>query len=201
VEVVRLTRCLLHSSLHFCCLLYQGQGVSDWTRAPETFYLDNANFNWSADPQGVYFAKAAAEYGVPHIAAFVNSAPTPFTSNGKNCGGSFVKGMENAYAKYLVDVISHFREDGIPINLISPMNEPTSAFGNGTDCRQEGMAVHPLERAAMIEALHTELERKELEETVGIIADESNMIKKAMVEDIAWLPRVQKLIVAVAHHT
>src|ERR1700742_4157448 len=105
-------------------LSYSGLTVS--SRAPETFYVSTGNYNWSADPQGVYFLQKAASYGVPLLTAFVNSAPPAFTSNGNSCGGQIVDSQVNAYAKYLADVISHFKSQGIIFTHVSPMNEPDS---------------------------------------------------------------------------
>lgn len=81
-------------------------------------------YNWSADPQGVYFLKKAAEYKVPLITAFVNSAPPAFTSNNRSCGGMIVNAQIPGYAQYLADVISHWKEEGVIFTHVSPMNEP-----------------------------------------------------------------------------
>ncbi|CAK5266130.1 unnamed protein product, partial [Mycena citricolor] len=106
-----------------------GVDVDNPTRAIETFYRVGAGdgagrYDWSADRQGVYFLRKAAEHGVPSLTAFVNSAPAPLTSTGGSCGGAFVNGTGAEFAAFLADVIVHWREDGIPINFVSPMNEP-----------------------------------------------------------------------------
>lgn len=54
----------------------------------------------------------------------------------------YSSGSGNAYGTFLADVVQHFINDGIPINYISPMNEPDSGFGP-SPCGQEGMAVAP----------------------------------------------------------
>jgi hypothetical protein len=51
-----------------------GVGVGTWARAPETPYVSDGVYNFSADPQGVYFLKQAARYRVPQLTLFVNSA-------------------------------------------------------------------------------------------------------------------------------
>ena len=83
-------------------------------------------YNFSADPQGVYFLKKASEYKVPVLTAFVNSAPPPFTSNKRSCGGTIVDAQVPAYAQYLADVILHWRDQGVVFTHVSPMNEPDS---------------------------------------------------------------------------
>lgn len=93
-------------------------------RAPETFYVSPGVFNWSADAAGVYFLKQAAQFKVPILTAFVNTAPTTMTSNGASCGGTIVDAQISAYAEYLADVIAHWKEEGVVFTHVSPMNEP-----------------------------------------------------------------------------
>ena len=81
-------------------------------------------YNWSADAAGVYFLKKAAQYNVPLITAFVNSAPITMTSNNRSCGGTLLDEQIPAYAQYLSDVISHWKSEGIEFTHVSPMNEP-----------------------------------------------------------------------------
>lgn len=81
-------------------------------------------YNWSADAAGVYFLKQAAQHKVPLITAFVNSAPTAMTSNKRSCGGSLVNAQIPAYAKYIADVVAHWKSEGIEFTHVSPMNEP-----------------------------------------------------------------------------
>jgi hypothetical protein len=69
-----------------------GVGVTNPVRAPETFYVSPGVYDFSADPQGVYFMEQAAAHGVHSFTAFVNSAPPQLTSNGASCGGTFVNG-------------------------------------------------------------------------------------------------------------
>jgi hypothetical protein len=68
-----------------------GVGVVNPVRAPATFYVSPGVYNFSADPQGVYFLQQAGAHAVP-ITAFVNSAPSQLTSNHASCGGTFVNG-------------------------------------------------------------------------------------------------------------
>lgn len=97
------------------------------SRAPETFYVSQGVYNWSADPQGVYFLKKAASYGVPILTAFVNSAPPAFTTFGFTCGGGISDSQFGGFAQYLADVVKHFRdEEGVKFTHVSPMNEPDS---------------------------------------------------------------------------
>jgi hypothetical protein len=51
-----------------------GVGVGTWARAPETPYVSDGVYNFSADAAGTYFLRQAAAYGIPVITLFVNSA-------------------------------------------------------------------------------------------------------------------------------
>ncbi|KAJ7259124.1 glycoside hydrolase [Mycena haematopus] len=177
-----------------------GVGVANPVRAPETFYVSPGVYNFSADPQGVYFLRQAGAHGVP-ITAFVNSAPAPLTSNHANCGGTFVNGTGAAYGKYLADVISHWRSTGLMINFISAMNEPDNSFGSPGSCGQEGMQVSANQRAEVITGLFDALQSAGLSSEVGILADESSSLSLATSEYPTWLPSVASKVSAIVHHT
>ncbi|QRW24543.1 Cellulase (glycosyl hydrolase family 5 protein) [Rhizoctonia solani] len=127
-----------------------GLGVSTPARAPETFYVSQGVYNWSADAQGLYFLKAAADRGVPQLTAFVNSGPRDFTTNGQSCGGLFKTGTEAGYGQYIADTLDHIINTlRIPVSYLSPFNEPDNSFGP-VPCGQEGMQTNPNQRAASI---------------------------------------------------
>ncbi|KAF7313116.1 hypothetical protein MKEN_00997500 [Mycena kentingensis (nom. inval.)] len=195
-----------------------GVGVIDPVRAPETFYVRAGVYNFSADPQGVFFMQQAAAHGVPSVTAFVNSAPAPLTSNRASCGGTFVNGTGVAYGTFVADVIAHWRAAGVPINFISPMNEPDNSFGTPGSCGQEGMQVSanqsslrfnlgiiPLitlrRRAEVVNGVFSGLQARNLTGVVGILADESSSLGLATSEYRTWLPAVVDKVAAIVHHT
>ncbi|KAJ7080567.1 glycoside hydrolase [Mycena crocata] len=167
-----------------------GVGVTNPVRAPQTFYVSSGVYNFSADPQGVFFLQQAAAHGVPSLTAFVNSAPAQLTSNHASCGGTFVNGTGAAYGTYVADVISHWRSTGLMINLVSPMNEPDNSFGSPGTCGQEGMQVSANQRAEVINGVFSALQSRGLNGTVGILADESSSLSLASAEYSTWLPSV-----------
>jgi len=120
-----------------------GAGVTVAARAPQTFLTSSGSYNWSNDPGGQYFLKAAAADGVPDLIGFVNSAPTEYTTNGENCAGEINTADDAAYGTYLATIVSHFASEGVTINQVSPMNEPDDSFSS---CGQEGMEVPASER-------------------------------------------------------
>ncbi|KAJ8489038.1 hypothetical protein ONZ45_g13720 [Pleurotus djamor] len=177
-----------------------GVSVANRVRAPETFYVSQGVFDWSKDPQGLYFLNEAAKRGVPMLTAFANSAPAPLTAGKTSCNSNFVTGSGAAYGAYLADVIQHFRNQGIPITLVSPMNEPDSNFGPAP-CQQEGMQVVPSQRAEVVRELYNALAARGLQNTVGILADESSSLGNARNEYASWLPQVINQVAALVHHT
>lgn len=177
-----------------------GVFVGNPTRAPETFYVSPGVYNWSADAAGQYFLKQAASHNVPVLTAFVNSAPPAFTSNSRSCGGSLVDDQISAYAQYLADVISHFKDEDVIFTHVSPMNEPDNSFGNGDSlCGQEGMIVTPQQRASVVTALRSALDNAGLT-SVAIMSDESSATSNFISEANTWIPEAKSSLGVVSHH-
>ncbi|KZT29657.1 glycoside hydrolase family 30 protein [Neolentinus lepideus HHB14362 ss-1] len=172
-----------------------GVGVTTFARAPETPYVSDGVYNFSADPQGTYFLRAGAQYEVPIITLFVNSAPTTMTSNSQNCGGTLITDRIPAYAQYLTDVISYWYSQNITFSYVSVMNEPDDSFGS---CSQEGMQVTPSQRAQVVNTVATALTNASL--PTKVIADESSSVSNFAAAP-SWLPDVkQGNIAGIAHH-
>jgi O-glycosyl hydrolase len=177
-----------------------GVGVTDPTRAVQSFLTGRGGANWSADPGGLLFLRLARAHGVPMLAGFVNSAPTRWTTNNENCGGQLVPGAERAYASYLAQVVEHLHAvDGITLSSVSPMNEPDNSFGS---CGQEGMAVPVGQRATVVRALGRALARRA--PYARVIADESSLATFQFLPEVPqWLsePGTSRWVAALAHHT
>ncbi len=167
-----------------------GVGVTTPARAPKAFADDAA---------GLYFLHAASAAKVQVLTGFVNSAPPSFTTNAKACGGSLRPGLEAAYAKYVVGVVTTLHDrDHVTLNYLSPMNEPDDSFGS---CGQEGMQVPVAQRAAVIQALGKELAAHA--PYTKVIADETTADVILSTEAPVWLavPAAAQYVAAIAHHT
>lgn len=175
-----------------------GVGVSVPARAPQTFLTASGGYDWSNDPGGQYFLKAAAADGVPDIIGFVNSAPSQYTTNGLNCGGGLNTSDEAAYGSYLATIVAHFASQNVTIGQLSPMNEPDDSFGS---CGQEGMSVPASQRAGVIDAVGAALGAADL--STRITADESSQTTQLLSEAPTWLadPNAPSYLAAIAHHT
>ena len=175
-----------------------GAGVTIAARAPQSFLTSSGTYNWSNDPGGQYFLKAAATDGVPDLIGFVNSAPSQYTTNGKNCAGEINTADYAAYGTYIATIVSHFASEGVTLSQISPMNEPDDSFSG---CGQEGMEVPASERAGVIDGVGSALKSAGL--ATKIIADESSQTTQLLSEAPTWLADASapSYLAAIAHHT
>ncbi|MBV8951293.1 MAG: beta-glycosidase, partial [Actinobacteria bacterium] len=176
-----------------------GAGVTDPTRAPQTFLVAPGIYDWTRDPGDVTFLELAARHRVPVIVGFVNSAPVAFTTNGANCGGQVRPDAVAGYARYLADVVAHFLRDAhVDVGYVSPMNEPDNSFAN---CGQEGMAVPVDARGALVRAVSGALTARGLD--TRVIADESSAAFFQFLPEVPkWLDAATLPAVgALAHHT
>jgi O-glycosyl hydrolase len=161
-----------------------GAGVPDPGRAPETYLVAPGEYDWTRDEAGRAFLRAAAEFGVPVLVGFANSAPPAWTTNGLSQGGLLRPGAEAAYAGYLADVAAHLRDaEGATLSYVSPMNEPDYTFAGST---QEGMEVPVAQRAPLVAALVDALAARAPDSRA--VADESSKVQSQFLPEVPrWL--------------
>jgi len=172
-------------------------GHENW-RSVECFkYSATGAMNCEAQQGGIWFLKKAQEMGVEDLIGFVNSPPFWMTQNGKthvsdlsnvvvtNYKGSasykprFSSNLpddkHDDFANFLVEVIKHLRDhDGILLDYISPINEPTWAWVNngvksGEDLgcnNQEGCPYNNEQLKSVVEKLYDALQREGLGEVI-----------------------------------
>jgi O-glycosyl hydrolase len=177
-----------------------GTGVAAGDRAAPTLLVSPGVYDWTKDPGGTTFLKAAAAAGVTDIVGFVNSAPAVWKDNNKSCGGNLRSGSESAFAGYLTDIVTHFAASGVKINYLSPMNEPTNSF-DGSPCGQEGMLVAVGQRDDIVRALGTTLASRS--PSTRISADESTSVSAFNSEVPQWMAQsgTAQYVTNLAHHT
>ncbi|XEC93707.1 glycoside hydrolase [Paenibacillus tarimensis] len=104
---------------------------NSWRRAEAFKSSEEGNYDWSKQAGQQWFLQAAKERGVETLIAFVNSPPVWMTKNGHAQPNSTVgstnlkEGYEDEFASYLIDVLEHFKQEGLEFQYISPVNEPT----------------------------------------------------------------------------
>lgn len=145
-----------------------GENIQDRWRRAETFEVAAGEYDWSRDANAMWIARAARDRGVESFVAFVNSPPARMTVSGLTTGEKDGKSnlkpeMYADFARYLIDVVRHLREDeGIPVRWISPLNEPQWgwSYKNG----QEGSHYSPNEMLELARVLLAALEESDLED-------------------------------------
>ena len=154
---------------------------NDW-RTAETFEVAEGEYDWSRQAAERWFLAAAKARGVRQFIAFANSPPARMTKNGltyctPEIGPTNLKdGYEAQYARYLADILKHFREEPDPaqrieFNWISPVNEPQWDWNNPS---QESNRVSNEVIKRILRALDAELDRQSL--PARILAPESGSL-------------------------
>ena len=108
---------------------------NDW-RTVESFEVAPGKYDWNRQANERWFLRAAKARGVRQFAATVYSPPLRLTRNGlSNLGADAVSttnlkpGAETEFARYLTDILTHFRDQADPAERIDfdyvlPVNEP-----------------------------------------------------------------------------
>ncbi|MBB3112510.1 O-glycosyl hydrolase [Paenibacillus phyllosphaerae] len=105
--------------------------TNPWRRAEAFKQTEGGAYDWSKQSGQQWFLQAAKDRGVDTLIAFVNSPPVWMTKNGHgqpdaSVGSTNLKaGYEDEFAAFLIDVLAHFKEQGLEFDYISPINEPT----------------------------------------------------------------------------
>jgi len=158
-------------------------------RTVETFEVNQNTYDWSKQEEERWFLQAAKDRGVDQFIAFVNSPPGRMTRNGyTNCtnglGSTNLRiNFVDQYAKYLVDILKHFRDDGgISFDFISPINEPQWEWNSNSN--QEGNRAGNDDIKQIIESLYTELYNQNVQTEISII--ESGDLR-------SWYQKIQSM--------
>lgn len=145
--------------------------ITDPWRRVETFKsTENAAYDWSKQAGQQWFLKAAKDRGVDTLIGFVNSPPVWMTKNGhaqpdSTVGSTNLKeGYEDEFATFLTDVIAHFKKQGINLNYISPINEPTWDWNKAG---QEGNRYNNDDIKRVILELYSQLKAKGLDTQIS----------------------------------
>ena len=135
---------------------------SKGNRGAESFDADGG-YDWSRDKNAVFILKEAVKNGADEIVFFCNSPPERLTKNHKSCldrawHENITKENYLPFAKYCFDVTEHFLEQGVPVNYLSPVNEPLWVWTEKHG--QEGCHYRPRSVAALFKVFANELENR-----------------------------------------
>jgi O-glycosyl hydrolase len=142
--------------------------ITDPWRTAETFEISEGQYDWARQPGERWFLGAAKARGVPQFLAFVNSPPGRMTRNGltfcdHNKDTTNLRSCyEERYARYLVDILEHFRTNPdenqrIEFTYVSPVNEPQ---WNWAGHSQEGNRASNDDIKRIVRNLYSELQRR-----------------------------------------
>ena len=137
----------------------EASDLEDVTRRAECYLAnDGVTYDWTKCKGQQYFMTEAKKYGVEKMLLFSNSPLVFWTKNGKAFSNSGDKANleEEGYEKfagYMAEVSKHFTESGIPIDYISPVNEPQYNWDGG----QEGSGWQNSEIAKLVRLLDEKL--------------------------------------------
>ena len=150
-------------------------GITDPWRRAFSFETAPGVYDWDRDAGAVWFMRRAAELGADEIVMFVNSPLERLTINGKAYGDPGYKtniAPENyeEFAKYVLDVAEHFKEEGLPIKYISPINEPAFEWAGG----QEGCHYEPAEAVNVLKTFVNAIGERDGLDGVEISAPEGS---------------------------
>ena len=170
-----------------CWRFNLGAGINQKTirdnwRTAESFETAPGKYDWSRQAGQRWFLRAAKSRDVEQFLATVYSPPLRLTKNGlsnlgrdTNSTTNLKPGTENDFAKYLADIIAHFRDnpdisERINFNFLLPVNEPQWEWQHG----QEGCRYANADLKKVFTALHSQLTRDGL--NTKILGPESGSI-------------------------
>ncbi|MCL2531613.1 MAG: hypothetical protein FWE40_05600 [Oscillospiraceae bacterium] len=111
-------------------------------KASSFLNADDNGYDWTRDAEAVWCMKEAVANGADEVVLFVNSPPERWTRSGLTKGKYFLcanlpRKNELKFTTYMLDVTEHFLAQGVPVKVLSPINEP---FGPWIDklAGQEG---------------------------------------------------------------
>lgn len=159
----------------------EDSGISDFRKRVESFQNADGTYDWTKQEGYLWFVKKAKEYGVEKFIAFSNSPPVHFTKNGlgfktnKDKTTNLREDKFDDFADFLATVISHFKDEGIYFDYISPVNEPQwDWFGEVGKAKQEGSPWSNQDIARLTRLLDKSLTDKNLD--TKILVSESAML-------------------------
>jgi O-glycosyl hydrolase len=152
-----------------------GSNISDEWRRTECFLNADGSYNWTKQEGQLWFMMAAKKRGVEKLLGFTNSPPVFYTKNGKaySPGGyqlNLKQGYIARFADFLTTVCQHFMEVGLPLDYLSPVNEPQWDWKAGKDSTssQEGSPASNADIAELTRNLSSGLAQKNLSTRVVV---------------------------------
>jgi O-glycosyl hydrolase len=140
-----------------------GLASGNWFKATHCFLKPDGSYDWTKQAGNMYFVKKAKAYGVPHFTGWTDSPPYFMTKSGYVFRVTGVTQNYNLnadkyddYANYLATVANHLENEGIHLDVVSPVNEPQWTWdGTVGNASQPGSYCTNAEMAGLVKAINT----------------------------------------------
>lgn len=149
---------------------------NDPWRSGQSFIGDDGQIDYTLDANALWCMNRALELGAKEVVFFSNSPPDSMTINGKPHSDEQKKKVTNlapenyqAFTDYVLDAVEHFRNQGVPVTTVSPINEPQWTWQGG----QEGCHFEPDEMVALYKVFYAEMQKRGLTDEVTLSMFES----------------------------
>ncbi|WP_167598049.1 glycoside hydrolase [Leeuwenhoekiella sp. ZYFB001] len=149
------------------------QGVNsdinnEWRRG-ESFLNDKGEYDWTKQQGQQWFLRSAKKAGVEKFLAF-SIAPPVFWSFNSKAYSATSNGILNLkpefyddYAEFMIQILNHFKSEGIAFDYLSPINEPQWDWEKAT---QEGTPATNANITSLIKILNDKIEDNHLNTTI-----------------------------------
>ncbi len=145
--------------------------ASEWRRE-ECYQNANGTYDWNKQAGNRWFAQAAKARGVDNLLMFNIAPPVHYSRNGLATGNiadnpnrlNLKADKYDEFADFLTECAKNYSQNGLPINFISPINEPQYdwAPAAGTQASQEGTGALNSECLQVVQELNTSITAKGL---------------------------------------
>lgn len=149
--------------------------INDPWKRTECFLNSDGTYDWTKQAGQQWFLNAAKARGVEKTLMFSYSPPVYYTLNQKafSPGGwhlNIQPGYLSNFADFLVSVVKHFKDQGINVDYLSPVNEPQWGWNAGSDgwASQEGTPASNADIAQLSTLLSSKLSNKDLSTKVTL---------------------------------
>ncbi|WP_179218524.1 glycoside hydrolase [Saccharibacillus sp. O23] len=162
----------------------------DYGKAILSYQSEDGSWDWSRDAnQRAILQKIQTTADSPIFEAFSNCPPwwmtcsydpsspdgaAGCTTGGPNGGDNLRDGSEGDFARYLVDVLRHFRDEwNIVFRTLAPFNEPVAGWWKYRITKQEGAQILARQQELVLREAFDALRNAGLHETSLSASDES----------------------------
>lgn len=185
-----------------------GKGhIKNALRRTESFETSAGVYDFTQDQNAVYMMKQAVKDGAKEVVLFANSPIERLTKNGSaHCSkhkafqDNLSKKNYHPFAKYCLDVTEHFVKQGVPVQYLSPVNEPIWTWTGG----QEGCHYHPKSAGQVLKTFADEMDKRSRLADVKLAGLESGDIRwfnKTYTRNLLKYTKVRKRIDSVDIHS